>query len=36
MPWPIPDDVGGERYNIFATDGIHQFEIDIPISPKMQ
>jgi len=35
MPWPIPDDVGGERYNIFATDGIHDFEIDIPISPKI-
>ncbi len=35
MPWPIPDDVGGERYNIFATDGIHDFKIDIPISPKM-
>jgi len=35
MLWPIPDDVGGERYNIFATDGIHDFEIDIPISPKM-
>ena len=35
MPWPIPDDVGGKKYNIFATDGIHDFEIDIPISPKM-
>jgi len=35
MPWPIPDDVGGKKYNIFATDGIHDFEIEIPISPKM-
>ncbi len=32
--WPIPDLVGGRIYNIFATDGIHEFEIDIPISPK--
>jgi len=36
MPWPIPDDVGGKKYNIFATDGIHDFEINIPISPKMK
>jgi len=35
MPWPIPDEVGGKKYNIFATDGIHDFEMDIPISPKM-
>ena len=34
MPWPIPDEVGGQRYNIFATDGIHDFEIEIPISTK--
>jgi len=34
MPWPIPDTVGGRIYNIFATDGIHKFDIDIPISPK--
>ena len=33
MPWPIPDSMGGV-YNIFATDGIHKFEIDIPISFK--
>jgi hypothetical protein len=34
MPWPIPD-IGGEKiYNIFATDGIHEFEISIPIAPK--
>ena len=35
MPWPIPDEVGGQKYNIFATDGIHEWEIDIPISPIM-
>ena len=34
MPWPIPDSVGGKYYNIFATDGIHEFDIDIPITPK--
>jgi len=34
MPWPIPDNVGGNVYHIFATDGIHEFDIDIPISPK--
>ncbi len=34
MPWPIPDTVGGRIYNIFATDGIHKFDIDIPIAPK--
>ena len=31
--WPIPDFVGGKIYHIFATDGIHEFELDIPISP---
>ena len=36
MPWPIPDEVGGQKYNIFATDGIHTFEIEIPIALKMQ
>lgn len=34
MPWPIPDLVGGQLYNIFATDGIHEFEMNVPISPK--
>jgi hypothetical protein len=34
MPWPIPDLVGGKLYNIFATDGIHEFEMNIPISLK--
>ena len=36
MPWPIPDEVGGQKYNIFATDGVHNWEIDIPISPIMK
>lgn len=36
MFWPIPDGIGGGMYNIFATDGISQYEIDIPMSPKMQ
>jgi len=34
MPWPIPDVVGGKIYNIFATDGIHEFELDVPITIK--
>ncbi len=34
IPWPIPDTIGGRIYNIFATDGIHEFDIDIPIAPK--
>ena len=34
MPWPIPDEVGGKIYNIFATDGIHEFEMNIPIASK--
>jgi len=34
MPWPIPDLVGGKLYNIFATDGIHEFEMNIPIASK--
>lgn len=33
MPWPIPEDIRGGMYNISATDGIHQYEINIPISP---
>ena len=35
MPWPIPDLVGGKLYNIFATDGIHEFEMNIPITIKL-
>ena len=34
MPWPIPNSVGGKIYHIFASDGIHQLELDIPIAPK--
>ncbi len=34
MPWPIPDSVGGKLYNIFATDRISEFEMNVPISPK--
>jgi hypothetical protein len=34
MPWPIPDEMGGKLYNIFATDGIHEFELDVPITTK--
>ena len=34
MPWPVPDLVGGNFYNIFATDGIHEFEMNIPITLK--
>lgn len=34
MPWPIPDTLGGRVYHIFATNGIHEYNIDIPISPK--
>ena len=30
--WQIPDSAGGKMYNIFATDGIHEFELDIPIA----
>lgn len=33
MPWHIPDSIEGITYHIFATDGIHQFEINIPIVP---
>jgi len=35
MPWPIPDDIQGGMYNIFATDGIHEFEMTIPIAPSL-
>ncbi len=30
--WQIPDSVGGKMHNIFATDGIYEFELDIPIT----
>jgi len=34
MPWAIPDTVDGRIYHILATDGIHEFDIDVPIAPK--
>jgi hypothetical protein len=34
MPWPIPDFVGGNLYNIFATDGIHEFEMNVLVASK--
>ena len=36
MPWPIPDNIPGGMYNIFATDGIHEFEITISIFPSLE
>jgi len=30
--WQIPDSINSKMYNIFATDGIHKFELDIPIT----
>ena len=36
MPWLIPDKIPGGMYNIFATDGIHEFEITIPIFPSLE
>lgn len=35
MPWPIPENITGGMYNIFATDSIHEFEITIPISASL-
>ena len=34
MPWPIPENINGGMYNIFATDGIHEFELTVPIFPS--
>jgi len=34
MPWPIPENIPGGKYRIFATDSIHEFEITIPIFPN--
>jgi len=30
--WQIPDSIDNGMYHIFATDGIHEFELDIPIT----
>jgi len=35
MPWPIPENIPGGMYQIFATDGIHEFKITIPIFPVL-
>lgn len=32
MPWKIPDSFTSGLYHIRATDGIHEYEIDIPIT----
>lgn len=36
MPWPIPDSLIGGTYSIYATDKIHDFEINIPIIPHQK
>jgi len=33
MPWPIPDSITGGMYSFYATDGINDFELSIPIAP---
>ena len=35
MPWQIPDTIVAGLYNITATDGIHDYEINIPIVPLL-
>ena len=34
LPWKISDSITNGRYHIFATDGIHDYEINIPISAQ--
>lgn len=36
MPWPIPDSLECGVYSIYATDRIHDFEINIPIISQKQ
>ncbi len=31
LPWKIPDTITSGWYQVYATDGIHEYEIDIPI-----
>ena len=31
MPWKIPDTITSGWYQVYATDGIHEYEIDFPI-----
>jgi hypothetical protein len=32
LPWKIPDSFTTGLYHVYATDGIHEYEIDIPIT----
>ena len=32
LPWKIPDSIKSGLYHVYATDGIHEYEIDIPIT----
>ncbi len=34
VPWKIPDYVTSGWYHVYASDGIHEYEIDIPISAQ--
>ena len=34
MPWKIPDTISSGLYNVYATDGIKEYEINIPISAQ--
>ena len=34
VPWPIPETISGGWYHVFATDGIHDYEIEIPITAQ--
>jgi len=31
LPWKIPDTISSGWHHVYATDGIHEYEIDIPI-----
>jgi len=32
LPWKIPDSIKSGLYHVYATDGIHKYKIDIPIT----
>ena len=32
LPWKIPDSIKGGLYHVYATDGIQEYKIDIPIT----
>jgi len=36
LPWEIPSTIKAGLHNVFATDGIHEYEIDIPITPPQK